>query len=72
MNKAKNISVRMNEVEYRAIKAKAEAANTSLSRYLIETILGARENDLRLRQRGEARLLWRRSAEEKRPGNDVV
>ena len=28
--------------------------------------------DLRFRQRGEARLLWRRSAEEKRPGNDVV
>ena len=49
MKKVKNISVRMEEREYRAIKAKEETANTSLSRYLIETALGARESDLRLR-----------------------
>ena len=49
MSRTKKITIRMEEEEYYKIKANADAANTSLNRYLIETALGAQESDRYLR-----------------------
>lgn len=49
MPKTKKITIRIQEDEYYKIKANADAANTSLNRYLIETALGAQESDRHLR-----------------------
>lgn len=49
MSRTKKITIRMEEEEYYNIKANADAANTSLNRYLIETALGAQESDRHLR-----------------------
>ena len=49
MSEIKKITIRLKEHEYREIQARADAANISMNRYLIEAALGSQRSDLRLR-----------------------